>query len=904
MNFRITTLLFGLLLGALFVFGLMLALRKSSLDLGFVMPKLADSTKGSINYLEIAKKGGERYVFTKTKDGWRLKLPPKNQEVRVEERKVEEVIEDIRTARHSNAEIPDLTNNLEKYGLSPPPAKITVTLKDTSPGGLESQFFVGNTSEDKAFVYCSSSERKREVLAVKKAAINAVFFDNVDSFRVRQLLEGPETSVQRIDLKQTADGKELAFERVKEGIWRFVKPPLGPAEYAGSAAGKSEESVRGLLAAVLSLRAESFEPLDGITVDDKNAVLRIETETEAGGFAKKSKDKAPATKEVLLIGPKVRGTEKDEVLYYARLASTNEVVRVNGKQLEAVVFAALKDPRSLRSRDVAQFDATEADVVQIDRGKAYVKLFRRSEGKIGEAKWKVFSSDNPPRDGNAAAITGPTGTSGLLVDIQGRHKIAEKDFVDSSTPEKLAELKKKFEKIEAQVTVWTDSLEPEKTSTDPKKGDQKDKKVEKDQKKDKKDDTPPEMKKDAKPAVTLSFVAVDNTKMLVKREVPDSDPVFFELAKDLFNKMAPPEMALAFFDTAIETFSFAEAFKLQLVRVQNKDKEEFLVERKLPQEKKDEAKKDDKKDTAKDKKEPEKKAEPKKEDNKDQKKDEKKDDKEFDWKLLEPKDFAGKGDSDQREINDVLSQLVRMRAERWVRKVDTKDAKQLNNELAEFDLHAPTITTSVTYKKKEGDKEEPKTFVLKLGKKSARDQDKGGFYAFVDGADYVFVVAAGLEKALKEAEFRDRQVMKLEPAKVKELQCYILQDVEVRDPLFARDVKQGWLVKGGLSKNFDFDPEQVEKLVKQLADLNAVRYLNVKMPPPADYRLEGKNVPLKFELTMDDGKTKHWLTVGAPNEKDGPYYYAQCSIMPNVVFLVPKEKFEKYMGKVSYFSKG
>src|SRR5580704_17592074 len=205
MNFRTTTLLFGLLLGVLWVFGLMLAIRKSALDQGFVLPKLASLLKDSINYVEI-KKGDKTYVFIKDKDkGWLLKQPPSEQEVRAEGRKVDDLIEELRLARHSNDAVQELTRNLKQWGLEPP--KITVTLKDTSTGGQEAQFFIGDDSGDKAFAYCSSSERKRDVLAVKRSSISSVFFTDIDDYRVRRLLTGSDLTVKKIKLTENKDGK-------------------------------------------------------------------------------------------------------------------------------------------------------------------------------------------------------------------------------------------------------------------------------------------------------------------------------------------------------------------------------------------------------------------------------------------------------------------------------------------------------------------------------------------------------------------------------------------------------------------------------------------------------------------------------------------------------------------------
>jgi hypothetical protein len=1007
MNFRTTTLLFGLLLGVLWVFGLMLAIRKSALDEGYVLPRLAQLPKDAINYVEI-KKGDKSYIFIKDKDkGWRLREPPSEQEVRAEPRKVEDLVDEVRLARHSNAEAGELTRNLAQWGLTNP--KITVTLRDTTGrAGVEGQFFIGDESGDRAFVYCNSSERKRDVLAVKRSSIASVFITDIDDFRVRRLLEGTDQTTKKIVLTENKDNKvrTLALEKVGENAWKFIDPKFGPAEFGGGGGllakdkdkekdkGKSDQSVFSLINAVTSLRAEKFEPIGStMHIDEKKALLRIELDVgEAGGkFAKKDKDKGKVTTEVLLIGDMVRKAKADDpAQYYAQLKGDNSVVIVDAKTLEPV-FAAINDPKALRSRDVAQFDAFDVDAIDLFKdAKDFVKLYRKDK------QWLVFSPDDLPRKANNPTVDGPTG---LLSAIQGKHAIPPDGFVDTDTEQKLKDVEAKFakDKIVATVSVWSDSLEPEK---EPKKDDKKDTK--KDEGKDaKKDDKKeeikrPEMKKDAKPLVTLSFVNLASDKMLVKREAKDTDPVYFELAKTDYEKIVPPEMALTFFDTSLTTFNSFDATKLELIRRQDKDVEKFVLSKETKKEepKKDEAKKDEKKDTgketnkdagtgkdtkkdtgtgtkdtktdsaktakdtgkgtatttkdtqkdtasatkdtkkdtattAKDTKKDtasatkdskkdsattakdtqkdtasatrDAKKETAKEDTKkdtgtkkdSDKKEEKKEPEVTFWKLIEPKDWGGKTEAEAPAVENVLSQLALVKAERWV-----GNAKK--RPLAELGLDYPTVTAIVTYKVKEGDKDTTKTFTLKLGNKSRRESDAGGYYALMDGSDYIFVVKGSLEKVLMDAEFRDRQVLKFDPAKVKELQAYILDStgkVQFK-PNFKRDKDKGWIATGLDVVNPDLGA--VDRLLKSLSDLQAVRFLNVKPPLPKECKLDDK-VPLKFELTMDDGK-KYWVTVGAESEKGGPYY-AQCSEMPTVVFLAPRATFAPVMEGLPYFSK-
>ena len=661
----------------------------------------------------------------------------------------------------------------------------------------------------------------------------------------------------------------------------------------------------------------------------------METDTNEPG----AKDKAGKT-EVLLIGDKVR--DKDQ--YFARLAGDNSVVRVSSKQLEPI-FALIKDPKPLRSHDVSLIEPDTIDAVEVIRGKEFAKLFKQGDG------WRVFPSDESPRKANPSTITGPTG---LLSAIKGSHEIKDKDFVEADTAEKKKELEAKFAPniIEAKAIAWADSLAPKVEKKDEKKDEKKeekkddkalekkdekkeDKKEEKkdqvkddkkidpkadkkeeakgdkkiepasdkkdaDKKEEAKDDkAQPEFKKDAKAAVTLSFVKVDKEKVLVKREAPDIEPVYFHLATTAFQKIVPPDMALAFFDNSVNTFSPFDAIKLELSRAPTKDRdklmETFVLAKGSQEKEKEKVKgKEADKDKASEKgKDKDKDKEPAKDAAKSKDKDA---ESKSDWKLIEPKGFAGKGEIDTGEIENVLVTLANLKAVRWVQKV----SKDTLSHYGLDDKHW-TVRVAVTFKKQESDKEEPKPFVLRLGDGSNKDTDKGAVFALLEGTDYVFLVDNRLEKMLKEAEFRDRHVLKFDPSKVKELRVFVAtSDKEIRKPVFERDADKTWKDKKD-SLGFKVDSRKVDTLLDTLADLQAVRYVSVKGAAPKDYEL-GDAAPLKFEIVMDDGKTVHTVTVGAASEKNGPYY-AQSDALAGGVFLVSKDPFSELMGKVTYFRK-
>src|SRR5207245_10638602 len=116
--------------------------------------------------------------------------------------------------------------------------------------------------------------------------------------------------------------------------------------------------------------------------------------------------------------------------------------------------------------------------------------------------------------------------------------------------------------------------------------------------------------------------------------------------------------------------------------------------------------------------------------------------------------------------------------------------------------------------KKEPAKEEIKTFKLLVGNKSRNDRDKEGVYALVEGTDLVFILRSSTDKLLKDAEFRDRQVMKFDAAQVVSLQCYILdkEGVETREPVFERTPDKSWQIRSGTK--IRLDPGRVDEIVK------------------------------------------------------------------------------------------
>jgi hypothetical protein len=927
MSFRTTVLLFGLLLAVIWAFGLMLALRRSALDEGLIAPKLAKADIANVDEVDITK-DGKTYTFRrdpKKDEHWRVKFPNSQDQYRADDVYLKDLINEIQSAKHSNEDVPELTRNPSQWGLDNP--KVTVTVRDTSLG-TEATVSIGNESPDNAFVYVMSSERPRQVLAVKRGQLAKLFFGNINDLRPARLLEVPnKEDISRIELEQKKDGKLVSgmeFVKTKEGLWRFKKPNYGPADYEGVPGADKETGVRGLLTAIMALRADTFEPPGGVTVTPEQSLVKIDIEYEV------AKGK-PAKKETLLIGGQVAGRAAGKEQYFARVLSDNSVVHVDAKWVEPILNA-LKDPPSLRSHDLAQFAADKVDAIILKRGDEEVRVYRtegaeqempdipghpKMKGMKGEGGWMVYATGLKPHKGSPQAIGDRAaldpelgGGVGLLTGLLGKREVTNKDF-DVKEPEKKFDPKN----ILATVKVYIDSLAPEEKKKDDKKDEKKDGKKDekkddkakdnKDQKKDdKKEEKPePKFKSDAKAAVTLTFakvapedrpVAKDKEKekdkdkdkekekdrgplVLVKREAPDTDTMYFYIPESAFEKAVPPNLPLALFDTEIRPFEAPDAIKLTVVRGRGKDQETFELERDLLRQgtRREAANVKDEKDKL----PPIYSSE---------------------WRLRKPAEFADKGDSGSPLAARVIGQLANLNAVRWVKK--TKNTAELD----EFGLESPEMVVTVEFKakdEKDKDKEKPKPFVLKVGNRALEvEGSREGYYAIVEGNDLVFVIDLGLYRMLRDQEFRNQTAMKFEPAKVKELRVWLKvtkDEIPLGPVVFQREGEKNWKLVKGADLRKGVNSKRVEDALAKMADLRVDRYLTAKTALP-EFKL-GDKARIILEAEMEDGKT-YKLWIGAPKDPDdhNSPLYGECSERKGVIFLVRRDLFEPAF-KLAYF---
>src|SRR5262249_52165508 len=171
MNFKSTALLFGLLLGMLWLFGLMLSTRKASQDEGFVLPTMrAASLDLTVDYVKILRRGKDaiELEFRREKDNWKMEQPPLKPVIRAEAFKVNQLVNQIKDARKDDEA--DVSNDFAAYELAKDQPNIIVTLRGRIEEGKEPgagkakksetkewTFYVGK--ETAAYAYVKSSDR-------------------------------------------------------------------------------------------------------------------------------------------------------------------------------------------------------------------------------------------------------------------------------------------------------------------------------------------------------------------------------------------------------------------------------------------------------------------------------------------------------------------------------------------------------------------------------------------------------------------------------------------------------------------------------------------------------------------------------------------------------------------------
>jgi hypothetical protein len=903
MNFRTTTLLFGLLLTTLWVFGLMIAHKKTSFDRNVIVPSMQGKNV-NIDKILIQRKEDKKDIeieLGKIGDYWYLKA--QGQQARIEGYHANNIIRAIQDAKHED--LADVSKELKDYGLTSPQITVTLFGKDKDADKeQEWKFYIGAESADKSFYYVTSSDQPDKAFAVAKTKVKDLLVTDPDSLRSKRLYDFIASSVTGFHIKQGTT--ELELKRGEGGQWSFIKPPLGFAGYetAGEddskmpkdqfhpqkkAAPKSSGGVKSLLDDVVKMHVEEdqdFEPLgkpaEYYALAADKAAMRIDITTED--------EKKQPTVETLLIGKDVTLPKRGK-FYYARLASANDngVMRISAKYIEPIE-KALKNPYAIRSLDLAFFSKEKADVIYLKQVQTETTQVKDEKNQLkNETKtitndikffkqfaWEMFVN-GVKKDANQNAL------AVLLNQLDDKKTIVAYEF--DQLPD--AEKKKKASEVgldapNLEIEVYVDAITRERL--DPKKADT-----------DKKDPFPA-LKKDVKPVVKLEFGKTEDDLVHVRRSLQDGTISYFTVKKDFVEKLAPPVgIVLAYLDVALPPI---DEDNIESARITRKGAETIDLERRNQK---------------------------------------------SNWYIKDPREKTGFKPANSEQVEALLIRsFAHLRAEKWLKKIDA-------NELEKTGLDKPELTVTLTVKKyplassaavslmgmlasadrpflvlaaadaltwRERDKGETITF--KFGKETDLDKKKLT-YAERTGADMPFMIEPRLVKTVAEFDPRDRSYLAnarpelealylaggalhpvgllmfaspqftglihtLDPEKVKEIYLAVRTPYELRQFAFARNVKdKSWT---DLSKLEDFhvDGDKVNHLVKEFCVLKTDRFAVYTGGPRPEQKLSDKEATAKIELTMDDGR-KYTLRIGALYQQLG--YFATSSDWPETVFFLP-----------------
>jgi hypothetical protein len=519
MNFKTTYLLFGLLAAMLAVFAVTQLFKPAGEEsTGYVFPSLSgDKVKSEhIERVEIQRFAprlkDEKLVCTRKDKHWYLESPA----IRLDGTTIDQLITQIMRLSREEKSV-DLTSDLAQFGLDKP--RMTITLDKAGDDPKQWKLNIGDESagKDRAIVYVNSSDRPKEVLAVKRFNLETAF-KSLNELRSKDLLSEGFLSFPEVcqSLRLAGPSSEVVLEKVKDNQWRFKKPAYGDAEEQADAVPMGRDDAnragwRPLLQAIGNLRVDTKDFVADEVADmapyglsdDKPATMAINVKRKTGVG-----EDAKEVEETLLIGNKIvpswwEVTEKD-AKYYARLKNEKSVVRIDAKKLEPVL-TVLNKPDTLRGRDLVALDQVKTDVLDITNSTGQVKL-----RKVGTpAGWKVFDFGKLQQ------------ADGMLVEKIIGGLLAKRAVLEFPGADKTdADLG--FDKPTATLSVWVEGLKPPEKKEEKKDDKKEEKKDEK--KEEKKDDKKKEeavTEPSSKPAVKLVFGKKDKDKVYVQRTVGD-----------------------------------------------------------------------------------------------------------------------------------------------------------------------------------------------------------------------------------------------------------------------------------------------------------------------------------------------------------------------------------------------
>jgi hypothetical protein len=233
----------------------------------------------------------------------------------------------------------DVGDKLAQYGLAPPEATVTLTLKDGKPFPA---IKVGKTTQVGSSAYLQKGDDPKVYIGT--ASLQGVLKKQVKDLRDKSVITFEDPDVQKVELAK-ADAT-VTIERLDPERWRIIAPASYPADAA---------EMRALLASIRGLRVDDFAS-DDPAVDLKQYGL---TEPQLRVSVWSGKDRAQKT---LLFGS-FKDDEKNKKSIYAKRAELPSVVTLPDYALKNVD----KSLTTLRDKTVATFAKDQAAKVAVTR---------------------------------------------------------------------------------------------------------------------------------------------------------------------------------------------------------------------------------------------------------------------------------------------------------------------------------------------------------------------------------------------------------------------------------------------------------------------------------------------------------------------------------------------------------
>jgi len=513
MNFRLTAILFGLLLVGTLVLLTLSFLDETPTVGDIVFEELAKASVKAkdIDTIEIERTdpAGKIVLVRVGKDGWELREPVN---AKADSTAIESLANALLGAKPLAS--PETQNPLASLGLQPP--SLRVTLKKGSDQAATLNLGKVTLGDQQAVVFASTAAHPDRAMAIRRSSLESLFTEaarksagepastfakNVSDWRNLRPLGGapsiPHPPVAALTL--TSKNKSLSLAKNKDA-WTITEPSLGAADTAGDSAptpGKFT-GVSPMIAAIVQLGAATPKdfiesPRDlkefGLNADNPDLV-KVEVKTAEG----------KAT--TLLIGKKI---EKEPGKVYVQVQGDSGVFKASSPNIEGLA-AVIADPASLRDRNLLDLDRARIDALDITVSGQTAKLRRGAKG------WSLHGS---PRDPQATAALPVENLLALLAERRTIRDFSPANDANFAPGE-----------VKAEVKVFADAIDPK---ADPAKE--------------------PDLK-DKKPTV-LTFGKVEGDAIHVRRMKPDGAKADFLLPAKVL--VGPGKAEVKLLDTVVKT---------------------------------------------------------------------------------------------------------------------------------------------------------------------------------------------------------------------------------------------------------------------------------------------------------------------------------------------------------------